>query len=84
MELEDLLRIKRAERPNPEFWDKFDHELHERMLQNLVKKDSWPVQFLRSFRGWMLQSMAAVATLAIAATLSIRPFFYSSIIKQKG
>jgi hypothetical protein len=39
--LEDLLRLKRAERPGPEFWANFDHELHQKQLTALVKKRRW-------------------------------------------
>lgn len=39
--LEDLLRLKRAERPNPEFWSRFESELRQKQLTALVKKRRW-------------------------------------------
>jgi hypothetical protein len=39
--LEQLLRLKRAERPNPEFWANFERELHEKQLTALVQKRRW-------------------------------------------
>lgn len=33
--LEALLSLKRAERPNPAFWEKFDHQLKEKAIQSL-------------------------------------------------
>jgi hypothetical protein len=39
--LEDLLRLKRAERPAPEFWDQFDRELRVKQLAALVEKRPW-------------------------------------------
>ena len=39
--LEDLLRLKRAERPSPEFWSKFERELREKQLTALVQKRRW-------------------------------------------
>ena len=54
--LEDLLRLKRSERPSDQFWNEFDRELHQRMLQTLVKKDPWYLQVLRVFSDRILQS----------------------------
>ena len=34
--LEDLLRLKRAERPAPEFWVQFERELRAKQLAALV------------------------------------------------
>jgi hypothetical protein len=39
--LEDLLHLKRAERPSPEFWSKFEQELRQKQLTALVQKRRW-------------------------------------------
>lgn len=39
--LEDLLRLKRAERPSPEFWTTFEQELRQKQLAALVKGQPW-------------------------------------------
>lgn len=39
--LENLLQLKRAERPAPEFWDRFDRELRAKQLSALVEKRPW-------------------------------------------
>ncbi|HWA25619.1 MAG TPA: hypothetical protein VG734_08165 [Lacunisphaera sp.] len=39
--VEDLLRLKRAERPGPEFWTNFEGELRQRQLTALVQKRRW-------------------------------------------
>lgn len=39
--LEDLLRLKRAERPPAEFWDEFDRQLRAKQLAALVEKRPW-------------------------------------------
>lgn len=39
--LEDLLRLKRAEQPGPEFWTNFERELRQKQLTALVKKRHW-------------------------------------------
>lgn len=76
--LEELLRFKRAERPNEAFWDKFDNELHERMMQTLVKKDPWPVQVLRGVTGKLAQTTAIAAAAAVLALMVIRPAFIAT------
>lgn len=35
--LEDLLKLKRHERPDPAYWERFERELHEKTLRSLVK-----------------------------------------------
>ena len=49
--IEDLLRLKRAERPGPEFWVNFEQELRQKQLTALVQKRRWwhelPVLLLR-------------------------------------
>lgn len=39
--LEDLLRLKRAERPPAEYWSQFDRELRAKQLSALVAKRPW-------------------------------------------
>jgi len=39
--IEDLLRLKRAERPPAEFWGEFDRKLRDKQLAALVAKRPW-------------------------------------------
>jgi hypothetical protein len=39
--IEDLLRLKTAERPNAEFWSQFEKELRQKQLTALVRKRHW-------------------------------------------
>ena len=39
--IEDLLRLKRAERPSPEFWAKFEKDLRAKQLAAIVEKRPW-------------------------------------------
>lgn len=39
--LEDLLKLKRAERPTAEFWGDFDRQLRAKQLRALVEKRPW-------------------------------------------
>ncbi len=70
--LEDLLRLKRSERPSETFWNDFDQELHQRMLQTLVKKDPWYLQLLRGFSGRLGQGIAVATAAAVVAVLVLR------------
>lgn len=75
--LDDLLKVKRAERPSEQFWDKFDQELHQRMLQTLVQKDPLYVQIMRGLTGRFAQ-MATVAGLAAVIVLAAGRFMIDS------
>lgn len=74
IKVEDLLRLKRAERPDEHFWHQFDRELHQRMLSTLVKKDPWYVQALRGLTGRVAQAgFVATAAAAMAFMVVVRP-----------
>ena len=78
VKVEDLLRLKRAERPSEVFWDTFDRELHQRMLQTLVKKDPWHVQVLRGVSGRIAQSAAVGVAAVLLAMMVVRPAFVNT------
>ncbi len=44
--VEDLLQLKRHERPSPEFWNQFDRQLREKQLRALVKREPWYVRWV--------------------------------------
>lgn len=71
--LEDLLRLKRSERPSEQFWQGFDRELHQRMLQTLVKKDPWYLQLLRGLSSRIVRRIAVSAAAAVIAMMVVRP-----------
>ena len=75
VKLEDLLRIKRSERPSDAFWGNFDRELHQRMLQTLVKKDPVHIQIFRGLSGRFAQSTAVACAAAFLALMVVRPAF---------
>ena len=78
VKVEELLRLKRAERPGEVFWNTFDRELHQRMLQTLVKKDPWYVQVLRGVSGRIAQTAAVGAAAAFLALMVMRPALVDS------
>lgn len=45
--LEQLLRVKRAERPQPEFWQQFEREMRVKQLAAIVEPRPWWAPFIR-------------------------------------
>lgn len=78
VKVEDLLRLKRAERPDEAFWGKFDRELHQRMMQTLVKKDPIHLQIWRALSARFTQSVGVAAAAAFLALMVVRPAFLGS------
>ncbi|MEY2880732.1 MAG: hypothetical protein RLZZ15_3112 [Verrucomicrobiota bacterium] len=73
--LEDLLRLKRAERPAPEFWAQFDRELRAKQLAALVEKRPWWHSLPRVWGGLARYHVPLGATAALAiGVLSLREF----------
>ena len=49
LQVDALLRLKRSEKPDAQFWERFDAELHQRMLQTFVQKEPWYRQLYYAF-----------------------------------
>ena len=64
--LEDLLRLKRAERPAPEFWARFDRELRAKQLAALVEKRPWWQGLPEWALNWRLFHLPLGATAVLA------------------
>jgi hypothetical protein len=73
--IEDLLRLKRAERPPPEFWSRFEHELRAKQLAAIVEKRPWWRGRSRSVPRFSRAhlSLSAAAVLAITV-LTVREY----------
>jgi hypothetical protein len=68
--LEDLLRLKRAERPSPEFWVRFESELRQKQLAALLERRSWwhtMPQFLSQRRAFMPLGASALLALTLVS-----------------
>ena len=64
--LEDLLRLKRAERPSPEFWNRFEVELRQKQLAALIDRRPWWQTFPRYLaKPRMFLPLGATAVLAL-------------------
>jgi hypothetical protein len=66
--LEDLLHLKRAERPAPEFWTEFEQELRQKQLAALVVRKSWWLELsgVYSRFGRLRLPLGAAAVLALS------------------
>lgn len=73
--VEDLLSLKRAERPGPEFWANFESELRQKQLTALVQKRHWwhdlPVMFNR--RIYLPAGAAAIVAFALVSVRYAAP-----------
>jgi hypothetical protein len=72
--LEDLIRVKRAERPPAEFWQRFEEELRAKQLAAIVEKRPWwqPLSRLVAGRQAWFTGLGAVAAVGVAF-LGLRP-----------
>lgn len=77
--LEDLLHLKRAERPPQEFWAGFEQELRQKQLAALVERRSWWHGFAAAFSRfhWLRLPVGAAAVLAVTL-ISIRHYSFLS------
>lgn len=62
--VEDLLRLKRAERPDAEFWTKFERELRQKQLTALLEKRPWWQELPQFFSRRAYLPVGATAILA--------------------
>ena len=75
--LEDILRLKRTERPPAEFWTQFDRELRAKQLAALVEKRPWwrTISLPRMFAGLRRFHLPLGAAAVLAVTvLSVREY----------
>lgn len=64
--LDDLLQLKRYERPPEEFWDDFEIVVKERTLQSVVTKKTWFKGMLSSVSGsWVLCLSSGLAVVGV-------------------
>jgi negative regulator of sigma E activity len=75
--LEDILRLKRAERPPAEFWTQFDRELRAKQLAALVHQRPWwrTISFTRVLAGLRRFHVPLGAAAVLAVTIfSVREY----------
>lgn len=79
--LEDILRLKRAERPSPEFWVRFEQELRQKQLAALIERRPW----WHALPGFLAKPSAFLpigATAVLAFTLVSVKFYSPSQLAQ--
>ncbi|HEY1791356.1 MAG TPA: hypothetical protein VGG34_00445 [Opitutaceae bacterium] len=65
--VEQLLRLKRAERPSPEFWAQFEAQMRAKQLSAIVERRPWWAGLSRfAAFGRMQVSLGAAAALALS------------------
>jgi len=80
--LEDLLRLKRAERPPAEFWNQFDRELQAKQLAALVGKKRWWHSAARTIARFSYLPIGATAALAFALMAAHQ--YFSPVAETAG
>lgn len=82
--VEDLLRLKRAERPSAEFWPRFEAELRQKQLAALVQHRRWwehlPQLFAR--RAYFPIGAAAVLTVTFISVRDQAPVAPSEVASE--
>ncbi len=69
IEIEDLLRLKRTERPPADFWARFDRELRAKQLAALVERRPWWQTMPRLFSGVSRYRLPLGAAAMLALTV---------------
>ncbi len=69
--LEEVLRLKRREKPSAEFWEQFDRELRQKTLQALVDEKPWHQKYLTPFFGRMAIAVPLAAATALALVFTV-------------
>jgi len=76
VELEDLLKLKKFEKPEPEFWEKFDQGLRRKSMEALVKEDASFWQRLWERKGFQQVAVAAaLAFCAVPTYMGVQSFY---------
>jgi hypothetical protein len=74
--VEDLLRVKRAERPSPDFWVRFEQELRAKQLAAIVEKrpwwHAWSLGLIRSRRWYAPVGAGTALALSVFALHEFR------------
>lgn len=73
--LEDLLRLKRAERPSAEFWTQFERDLRQKQLAAILVRRPWWAPMLRGWVRFAHLQLPVGATAILALTfLAVRQY----------
>ena len=69
--LEEVLRLKRREKPSAEFWEQFDRELRRKTLRALVDEKLWHQRYLTPVFGRMAIALPLAAATVLALVFTV-------------
>ena len=77
--LEDLLKVKKAEQPDDAFWEKFDRDLQEKTLQTFIEQEPW-------YHNWasLVSHYARSASMATGLVLLMGIALFLNISLDRG
>jgi hypothetical protein len=85
IELEDLLKLKKFEKPEPEFWETFDQGLRKKSMEALVEEHSsiWERIWERK---WMQQAAIAAAFVfcGVPTYLGVESYYVENQAKENA
>jgi len=73
VKLEELLRLKRAERPSQEYWSQFERELRQNLVRTAVREETGTIRLFRGFTRKLRLAVPAAAALALLALVLFGP-----------
>ena len=81
IQLEDLIRLKRLERPDEAFWKDFDRKLEAKRLKLIFKKEPLGLQWLKSIwkKHFRLVSFVSASACAVFGFIQQAPFVQPSL-----
>ncbi len=74
--LEELIKLKRTERPSKQDWDMFDKKLKNKLLENLIQKEP---SIFEKFPIFSLKNASFASATIVLLTAIFAPTFFSSI-----
>ena len=80
--VDDLLRLKRAEQPDPKFWAQFESELRSKQLAAIVEKRPWWARHARLFG--VLSRFSLPFGAAAALAVSVAGYREYQILARRG
>ena len=83
LSLEDLFEVKRQEKPDPEYWEEFDHQFQQKMLGSMVDRSSLVTRLFKFVTHKLLPLAVAGGAMA-AFVLSLTPLWNTGTDSSAG
>jgi hypothetical protein len=83
IEIEDLLKLKKLEKPAPEFWDKFDQGLRRKSMEALVSQKESGWQRIWERKGFQQVAVAAALVMcAVPAYMGVQNYHSEAQLQE--